>query len=436
MRKTHPERDYFLTTIQRRKVFLLLGIIAIVFFIGFLAFKFQPGEIKAQNQPEAKLFLSPATGGFLVGSTVDVSIILDTDNVPINTVKVDLKFPPDKLQIVSPSSGKSFISIWLEQPAYSNIEGTISFAGGIPEGIKTSSSIVSVVTFRVIKAGEAIVRILPSSGVLAHDGKGTEILARVIGGRYTLRPKPPEGPKVFSQTHPDETRWYNNNNPIISWEKEPGVTDFSFVLDSYPQTVPDNISDSQETTKAYENLADGLWYFHIKGQKEGLWGAPSHFLLRIDTTPPASFKPKVEFLLAAVIGRAFVSFSTTDALSGIDHYEVAVIDRTEPPLKSPVFIEAESPYQLPKLISGHLRVIVRAIDKAGNVRDEYVDADFPGSFLSIIKSKIAIILLGVLTLIVVYLVIHFLFKPKIFTRFRKIKKDIQERPQQGGEPPL
>ncbi|MFQ6084486.1 MAG: cohesin domain-containing protein, partial [Candidatus Aminicenantia bacterium] len=328
------------------KALLLFGFIFILFFVGFQLFVLQAKEAKAQNQPQAKLFPSPSTGSFLVGSTFDVSIIVDTDGVPINTVKVDLKFPADKLQIVSPSSGKSFISIWLKQPAYSNTKGTISFAGGVPEGINTSSGIISTITFRAIKTGEAIVRILPSSSVLAHDGKGTEILDKLIDGRYILRPKPPEGPKVFSKTHPDESRWYNNNNPIISWEKEPGVTDFSFVLDSYPQTVPNNTSDGQETTKAYENLADGLWYFHIKAQEEGIWGAPSHFLLRIDTTPPAPFKLKMEFLAAAVIGRAFVSFSTTDALSGIDHYEVAIIDRTEPPLEAPVFIEAESPYQL------------------------------------------------------------------------------------------
>jgi len=382
-------------------------------------------EAEAQNPPQAKLFLSPATGNFLVGSTFDVSIIVDTDNVPINAVKVDLRFPADKLQVVSPSTGKSFISLWVDQPTYSNTEGTISFSGGIPDGINTSSGVVSTMTFRVIKAGEAIVEVLTSSSVLAHDGKGTEVLAKTIGGRYTLRPKPPEGPKVFSRTHPDETRWYNNNNPIISWEKEWGVTDFSFVLDSYPQSVPDNTSDGKATTKAYEDLTDGLWYFHIKAKKGGVWGAPTHFLLRIDTTPPASFKPKVEFLLAAIIGRAFVLFSTTDALSGIDHYEIAVIDRTEPPLASPVFIEAESPYQLPKLISGHLRVIVRAIDKVGNVRDEAVNADFPEPLLSIIRSKIVLILLGILVLISTYLIFHFLFKHKI-VRFRKTEKDTSE----------
>ncbi len=404
----------------------LWGFIFLLSLVGFQLFLLQPMEAKAQGQ--AKIFLSPSTGSFLVNSTFDLSIIVDTDEAYINTVKADLTFPVDLLQIVVPSSGKSFVSIWLEQPTYSNKEGTISFAGGKPDGLKTSSGIVSTITFRTIKAGEAIIRILPSSSILAHDGKGTEILSTVINGRYILKPRPPKGPKVFSKTHPDETSWYNNNNSIISWEKEGDTTAFSFLLDNYPQTIPDNTSEGQETTRAYENLADGLQYFHIKARENNVWGSPSHFLLRIDTTPPAQFKPKVEFLLAAIIGRAFVSFSTTDALSGIDHYEVAVIDKTEPPLKSPIFIEAQSPYQLPTVILVNLKVIARASDKAGNIRDEYVDVDLPESIFSKIENNIIVISLGgIILALFVYLATHPLFRDKIITYSKKLGRRVLAR---------
>jgi len=404
---------------------LIFGLIFILLFSSFLFFFPRIKETEAQANPEAKLFLSPSTGTFLVGSTFDVSIIVDTGETSINTVKVDLSFPADNLQIVNPSSGKSFISLWLEQPAYSNIWGTISFAGGIPEGIKTSSGIVSIITFRAIKAGEVTIKISPSSNVLANDGKGTQILSSVIHGRYILTPKPPEGPVVFSHTHSDETQWYNNNNPVVEWEKETNVTDFSFVLDNYPKTIPDNTPEGKETIKSYENLPDGLWYFHIKAKKEGIWGEPSHFLLRIDTTPPASFEPKIEFLLAQIIGRAFVSFFTTDSLSGIDHYEITTINKSEPPVEAPVFIEAETPYQLPQYISGEVRVIVRAIDKAGNVKDESIDTKFPTSFVSLIKSNWVFIILFLLIAIYV-LITKPKFRPKFFTKiFNHLKKIIK-----------
>jgi len=360
--------------------------------------------IFASEAKAAKIFLTPSSGSFLVGSTFNLSVVLDTQGLEVNAVRADLDFPSDKLQIVSPSSGKSFISIWLEQPSYSNQQGRVSFAGGMPEGINTSSGVITTITFRVVKSGEAVIKVLPSSSALAHDGRGTEILENTFDSYVALRPRPPEGPFVFSQTHADETRWYNNAHPVISWEKEPEVSSFSFVLDKYPQTVPDNSPDSEETAKSYEDLENGLWYFHIKAQKEGAWGPPSHFTLRIDSTPPAGFEPEVELVMAKVVGRAFVSFFTTDALSGLSHYEVAVIDKEEEPLEAPVFVEAESPFQLPKFISGNLRVIVRAIDKAGNIREATADV---GStpFLTALRNNVFFIVLAVLFLIAAYCLI-------------------------------
>ena len=389
----------------------------IIVFAFFSFFAACPAKAAFQENPKAKLFLSPMTGSFLAGSTFEVAILLDSDGASINAVKADLKFPVDKLQVVKPSAGSSFISIWIDQPNYSNKEGTISFTGGIPDGIVTSSGVVSTIVFRVINPGEAIIEFQPSSSILANDGKGTNLLYKLIGARYNILPKPPEGPQVFSTTHPDENQWYNNTNPIVSWKKDEGVTDFSFILDSFPETVPDNIIESSFTTKAFQDLASGLWYFHIKALKGDAWSPPTHFLLRIDAIAPADFEPKIEFLTAALIGRAFVSFFTTDALSGLDHYEVAVIDRAEPPINSPVFIEAESPYQLPRFISGSIRVMVRALDKAGNVREKSADANFPQSFIDFIKKSFLIILLSIaLLLLALYLLIHFIFGHKVFKR--------------------
>ena len=347
-----------------------------------------PGWAQAQSPLEdakASLFLSPKIGSFLVGSTFDVSIFFDTGGADINSVEANLKFPPDKLQVVRPSTGKSFISIWISPPTYSNKNGSLSFIGGLPSpGINASSGLVSKVTFRVMRAGTAKIEFLPSSKILANDGKGTNVLDVMVPAVYTLSPRPPEGPKIFSLTHSNENKWYSDKNPVVGWEKETGVSDFSFILDSFPRTAPDNIPEEEEGTAAFEDLEDGLWYFHIKAKKQGVWGLPSHFLLRIDTTPPAEFQPKVELLTAAIIQRAIVMFFTTDALSGIDHYEVAIIDKSEAAtLSSPIFVEAESPYQIPRRISPDIRVFIRAVDGAGNIREGTVDATIALAFFPI-----------------------------------------------------
>src|SRR5690606_23983217 len=79
--------------------------------------------------------------------------------------------------------------------------------------------------------------------------------------------------------------------------------------------------------------------------------------LQADTMVPVEFTPtvspdgKVDVLPK-------ISFGTTDATSGIDHYEIKIGD-TE-------WVKATSPYQVPKITAGSYTVSVKAFDKAGN----------------------------------------------------------------------
>ena len=202
----------------------------------------------------ATLYLAPSKGTFFVGSTFSVSIYLDTKGNEINAIEVDLKFPPDILQITTPTAGESFISEWLTPPSYSNSGGTISFRGGIPGGIVTSAGLVSTITFRGRASGIAKVEFLDSSKVLLNDGKGTPVFTTNIGGVYEILIPPPEGPKVTSPTHPDPDIWYSNSNPTFSWEKEDGVTDFSYSFDQDPAGVPDSTSEGNQTSVSFSEV--------------------------------------------------------------------------------------------------------------------------------------------------------------------------------------
>jgi len=402
--------------------FFLLALSIIYFTVSPNIFNYSYAQRGEAEIKKSTLFLSPRIETVLVGSTFDIAVLLDTQGVSINAVELNLKFSQDKLTIVKPSGGKSFFSIWTQPPTYSNEDGVATFIGGIPEGIVTGSGLVTTITFKAKATGQAAVEILPSSKVLANDGLGTNVLSDFGKGMYVIDQKPPEGVSVFSETHPFEDRWYNNNNPVLTWEKDAGITDFSFELDNKPLTVPDNISDTSTTVASYENLGDGVFYFHIKARKNGVWGSATHFMLHIDTTPPAPFKPNVEVLTAAIITRALVTFSATDLLSGIDHYEVGVIDRTKSPLESPVFVEAQSPYQLPNFITGDLRVIVRAMDRAGNVRDENIDVSVPFSTMTIFTAIFAIIS--------ILIAVHYLFGHRIIARIRKARRLLKEEENQ------
>lgn len=390
----------------------------------------------------ASLRLSPQSGTFFVGNTFDVSIIVNTHGNSINAVSADLKFPADKLQVVTPVSGKSFIESWTAIPTYSNTEGTISLKGGIPSpGINTSAGLVSTITFRARAAGTAMVYFLDSSMVLLDDGKGTNILKSFDKGEYTITVVPPDGPGIYSSTHPDQNAWYKDNNPTFSWEKEAGISDFSYKFDSDPKGIPDSVSEGGETIKSFTNVSDGIWYFHLRSKKGDAWGATSHYVAHIDNTPPNSFAPNIESTGKIKRIRPLISFITSDVTSGIDHYEVKITSTIE--AGSPYFIEETSPYRVPYLEPGEYTVIVRAYDKADNWTDEMVNIRIVGSkifsigkegiiFRGILYSwwlatLILIVLLGALGFLIYFIWKKFFGLEKFGMNLAKLKEKIQKR---------
>ncbi|GAI46905.1 unnamed protein product, partial [marine sediment metagenome] len=86
------------------------------------------------------------------------------------------------------------------------------------------------------------------------------------------------------------------------------------------------------------------------------------------------FIPEVSPSLRTSVSQPVISFITTDALSGFDHFEIKVIDITPRREKKEVafFVEVASPYKLSLLPVGKYMVVVRAFDVASNWRDESV----------------------------------------------------------------
>jgi len=323
----------------------------------------------------ASIYLSPLTGTFHLGDTFGVSIFVNTGGNDVNAIKINLKFDPKKIQVVGPSGGRSIISVWVSQPSYSNVDGILTFQGGVPSpGFNTSSGLISTVTFRAITPGSVVISVQDNSNVLLNDGKGTDILGSTGRGLYDIIMPPPEGPEVFSSSHPDQNNWYKDNNPTIQWEEKESVIDFSYSIDKDFRGFPDNISEGLGHSVSYTNLEDGIWYFHIKAKKGNVWGGVTHYILKIDSTPPAAFNLNFESSAASIISTQYpiISFVTTDALSGIDHYELKSINLGKTgdgeTGETEFFVEATSPYRL-SLDSGPVQVIVRAHDKAGNWRD-------------------------------------------------------------------
>lgn len=383
------------------------------------------GVIPSVSAAGSHLYFAPAEGTFFIGSTFDISVFVDTGGNDINAVQVDIKFDPNKLQMASPTTGKSIISVWIAQPSYSNKDGMITFKGGIPSpGINASAGLISTITFRAIATGTTFISFRDSSRVLLNDGKGTNVLTSKGRGVYTIVVPPPEGPEVFSSTHPNQNKWYKNNNPTFSWEKEEGVTDFSYDFNQDPYGAPDNESEGEQTSVSYNNVGEGVSYFHIKARKGASWGGITHYAVQIDSSPPAAFEPVVEPSPETTERQPLVSFITTDYLSGIDHYELKYIDvtREKEEKATGFFIEVTSPYRLPALETGRYLVIVRAYDAAGNYQDGKVKIQiFPEGifftekgihFRGIVIPWLLVIIIILIILLLIVLFIIFLTRKK------------------------
>ncbi|MCK4520251.1 hypothetical protein KAT95_00045 [Candidatus Parcubacteria bacterium] len=340
------------------RLFSILFILILFFIIPF-----------SVSGASASLYLSPSSGSFLVGSTFTVSIFLDTEGNDINVVWAELKFNPEILQITSPTAGNSFISEWILPPNYSNKKGIISFRGGIPEGISTSAGLVSSVAFRAKASGTAKIEFTKESRVLLNDGKGTNVLTNKINGEYQVLIPMPEGPVVFSPTHPSPNVWYSDSSPAFSWEKEQGISDFSWSFDENPKSRPDTKGEGIQTMASFSDIEDGIWYFHLRQNKKGIWGKTSSAAVRIDTNPPKEFFPRVETYSRLVGYQTMVYFETIDNFSGIDHYEASIIDLSSSESFRSFFSEEISPYRVPFKKAGKYNVIIKAIDRAGNIRE-------------------------------------------------------------------
>jgi hypothetical protein len=378
--------------------------------------------------PKAEISFSPMSGSFTEGSIFEVPVIINTKGNSVNSIDIKISFDKNILSIVKPSNGSSVIGVWVEPPKYDNSRGVASYVGVVPNGITTESGLIGTITFKALRTGRAVVSVGPESVLLLNNGMGTQISFNSVNANYIVIPKAPEGLRVYSETHIYSSDWYNNNSPVISWESDSVVDGYSFELDNKPSTIPDSIVDTKENTTAYEKLSDGLWYFHIKAMKKGVWGSTSHFLVRIDTEPPAVFKPEVNYVIAALamIDRTLVSFFTTDNLSGIDHYEVGVIDKSQPVTVSPVFVESESPYQVPLQSGSNLSVIVRAVDKANNIRDVSINVKPPLLIERVIKDYIVYILLFIILSGLVGLILHYTLGHHIIRHLKEFKDSMKK----------
>jgi len=323
----------------------------------------------------ASLFLSPGSESFEVGIVFSVKVKMDTGGAPINAVQTTIYFPPDKLEVVDISKSGSIFSLWPEEPIFSNSSGKISFSGGMPHPGFTG--IGNIITINFKAKNEGVVKVTFGEGsVLADDGKGTDILVFIKEAKYSIQGaavfpeiKPeapltevPSSPQILSPTHPQEGEWYSNNSPRFQWELTSDITGVSFTLDRNPDTIPDTESEGRFQSKIYEDIDDGIWYFHLGLENETGWSSPSHRKIQIDVHFPHPFEIIIDNTGDSTNPNPNLYFETRDDTSGVNYYKLKIGEGDFFNL----LLAQVNPFSLPFQYPGRQKVIVRAVDEAGN----------------------------------------------------------------------
>lgn len=345
------------------KTMLILGVLGI---LGTLVVPWS----KAVRGAGGTMYFSPSTKGVTPGTTFTVNVLVNTGGQAINAAEATIAFPSNLLSLQSISKNGSVFTLWAVEPAGSNGSGTITFSGGLPSpGFSGGSGRIISLVFRAVKAGSAKLTI-SGAQLLANDGLGTNIFSGAGNAVFTIAeeqqepqptPQPSRpAPTITATSHRDQNAWSPQRTVQATWRAGSGALGYHAIFDQTATTVPSESSSSAETSFSRENLADGIWYLHVRARYDGGWSSTAHYAFRIDATSPEPFQMTLTHE-KETDRTVTLDFAATDATSGIDRYEVKVDDGT--------FYTAISPVGIGDLLPGTHTFVVRAYDKAGNTAE-------------------------------------------------------------------
>jgi len=183
--------------------------------------------------------------------------------------------------------------------------------------------------------------------------------------RMSVDETPPPAPEISSTSHQDENKWYNNNAPSFDWttpSDSSGIAGYSYVMGQSPTTAPDQTIDTTGNYKLYMEVADGIWYFHVRAKDNaGNWGEADHYRIQIDATAPSAPRPDDSVSDWSNDNTpTFIWGASSDSGSGVAGYYWKIDSGSETWTTS-------TSVTLPSQTDGSHTFYVKAEDNAGNI---------------------------------------------------------------------
>ncbi|UCH88869.1 MAG: Ig-like domain-containing protein [Thermoplasmata archaeon] len=182
-------------------------------------------------------------------------------------------------------------------------------------------------------------------------------------------------PNQPTLTNPADNSWTSDSTPTFTWkfnDSDGTQAGFQVIIDDKSDFSSINydsgiVNSASASYTHGSTISDGSWYWKVRTKdNDGNWSQYSSYrTIKIDTGAPNAITISADPSDWTNNIEPVITFSTTDALSGVDHYEVKV--------GSGSFSEQTSPYKLPPQPDGVHTVTVRAVDLVGNFRDDYIE---------------------------------------------------------------
>ncbi len=374
----------------------------------------------------ADLYILPSSKDLNVGDNLNITVYVDSLDQAMNAVSFKISYPEDLLKFVSLSKTGTIINLWVQEPKGGNGE---VLAEGIvlnPGFAGTRGKILNI-TFKALNYGKADLNFV-SGAVLANDGFGTNILKNMKGGSYNIIKvsieKPSisylSTPKITSPTHPDQEKWYNNNNPVFEWELPEGVVEVRVLYGKNPDAIPTVRYSPPISKRSLTDIPDGTYWFSVQFIGKGIESNVGRFKFNIDTKPPI-----LEEFSLGLIDTNSIKFKikAKDELSGIDKIEIYLDGNLVLSTSTDVFENVIKNVELGRHI---FKGVI--YDKAGNSiqREEIVSVPQPTVKTEIVIQKdytLYFILLFVLILLIIIVLIIYLTKHRVEIIHKEIRKE-------------
>lgn len=322
--------------------------------------------LSVKSAKAARLYLDPAEGNYGPGDSVEVNIRIDVDKACVNTVEAELAFPKNTLEFKDFITGDSILSIWVERPATADAP-KINESGN------------------VYFAGG-----IPGGycGKIPGDPGDSNIIGRLA---FVVLP-------VTADSASDKA--------------ELAFTDRSRVLINDGLGTEDELLKQAASFKI-ENVAVNRSYD---------WKSR----ISSDTIPPEPFVLELRHDKNMFDGAYYLTFSTVDKQTGVDHYAALELKADEQEgvkpkgyfwdkwlnreRVAPLWQGAKTPYVLHDQSLTSI-IKVKAVDKAGNERvvqftpETYKDIK-PDNSLKIVTIVVSLIIFLLMALLAAYLIIR------------------------------